>query len=173
MAKAKKIKKTIKTKKTSKSNLTLKQETFCQKFVELMNGTKAALEAGYSPDSAYSIACENLKKPEIKERIAELRKEIEEQFYYSRTMSFKNLIKAQDLAMDNVFIKVTKDGDTIEIPKPDFTAFLKAEELKGKMAGLYEPEIQQEININSMGRIKVNGKPLDLKVGKAPAIEEE
>ena len=69
MAKAKKIKKTIKTKKTSKSKLTLKQETFCQKFVELMNGTKAALEAGYSPDSAYSIACENLKKPEIKAAI--------------------------------------------------------------------------------------------------------
>ena len=51
--------------------------------------------------------------------------------------------------------------------------FLKAEELKGKLSGLYEPETKQEININCMGNIKIGGKTLNLKVGKEPTKEEE
>ena len=157
----------------TKKKLTPKQEKFCKEYVLCLNGTKAALEAGYSKVSAYSIACENLKKPEIKEYIAALRKEEEEQFYYSRVMSFRKLEEAQQMALDNLFIKVTKDGDTIEIPKPDIAAFLKAEELKGKLNGLYEPEIRQDITINTMGSVKVGGKALTLKIGKEAKTEEE
>ncbi len=154
------------TKKTTdqKNNLTPKQKKFCEEYVILMNGTKAAINAGYSKDTAYSIACENLKKPEIKARIAELRKEIEEQFYYSRTMSFKKLEEVQEKAMNRVCY--SKLGN--EYDNPDLQAFLKAEELKGKMCGLYEPEIQQQVNINCMGSIKIGGKTLNLKVGKEP-----
>lgn len=153
-------------KKESKKNLNERQKKFCREYVLTLNGTQSALNAGYSKNSAYSIACENLKKPEIKEYIAALRKDEEDQFYYSRTMSFKKLEEAQRLALDNVFIKVTKDGETIEIPKPDLPAFLKAEELKGKMSGLYEPEIRQDITINTMGSVKIGGKALTLKIGK-------
>jgi phage terminase small subunit len=152
-----------------KKALKPKQEKFCQEYVVLMNATKAALNAGYSKDSAYSIGSENLKKPEIKARIAELRKEIEEQFYYSRTMSFKKLEEAQQKALSKTLY--TKDGD--EYDAPDLAAFIKAEELKGKMCGLYEPEVRSEININCMGNIKVNGKELSLKVGKEPQKQED
>lgn len=157
------------TEKPKKKKLKPKQEKFCNEYVVLMNATKAALNAGYSERSAYSIGCENLKKPEIKERIAEIRKEIEEQFYYSRTMSFKKLEEAQQKALTKT--AYTKDGD--EYDAPDLSAFIKAEELKGKMCGLYEPEIQNEININCMGNIKVNGKELSLKVGKKPQQQED
>ena len=88
-------------------------------------------------------------------------------------MSFKKLEEAQQMALDNVFLKVTNDGETIEVPKPDVKTFLKAEELKGKLSGLYEPETKQEININCMGNIKIGGKTLNLKVGKEPTTEEE
>lgn len=54
------------------SRLTQKQETFCLKYFELGNATEAAIIAGYSPKTAYVIACENLKKPKIKERLEEL-----------------------------------------------------------------------------------------------------
>ena len=150
----------------SKKKLNERQKKFCEEYVLTLNGTQSALNAGYSKNSAYSIACENLKKPEIKEYIAALRKEQEDNFYYSRTMSFKKLEEAQELALNNVFVKVTKDGETIEIPKPDIAAFLKAEELKGKMNGLYEPEVRQDITINTMGSVKVGGKALTLKIGK-------
>lgn len=161
------------TKKDQKKKLTEKQKKFCKEYVLSLNATKAAEKAGYSKDTAYSIGSENLKKPEIKEYIAQLRKDEEEQFYYSRSMSFKKLEEAQQMALDNVFLKVTNDGETIEVPKPDMKTFLKAEELKGKLSGLYEPETKQEININCMGNIKIGGKTLNLKVGKKPTTEEE
>lgn len=51
-----------------------RQEAFCQHYIANgFNATKAAVSAGYSENSAYSIGSENLIKPEIKERIDELR----------------------------------------------------------------------------------------------------
>lgn len=161
------------TDKNKKKKLTGKQEKFCREYVLCCNGTKAAEKAGYSKDTAYSIACENLKKPEIKARIAELRKSEEDEFYYSRSMSFKKLEEAQKVALERTLTKVTKEGEVLEIDAPDLPSFLKAEELKGKMSGLYEAETKQEININCMGNIKIGGKTLNLKVGKEPQQPEE
>lgn len=53
--------------------LTDKQELFCQRYLIDFNATKAAKEAGYSEDTAYSIGWENLRKPEIQFRIDQLR----------------------------------------------------------------------------------------------------
>lgn len=57
-------------------NLTEKQKTFADAYIETGNQTEAARRAGYSSKTAYSIGNENLKKPEvsayIKERMAEL-----------------------------------------------------------------------------------------------------
>lgn len=161
------------TKKDQKKKLTEKQKKFCKEYVLSLNATKAAEKAGYSKDTAYSIGSENLKKPEIKEYIAQLRKDEEEQFYYSRSMSFKKLELVQMLALDRKVMKYSKEGDKEEVAAPDIHAFMKAEELKGKLSGLYEPETKQEININCMGNIKIGGKTLNLKVGKEPTTEEE
>jgi len=57
------------------AKLTPKQEAFCLEYLIDLNATKAAMRAGYSESSAYSIAGENMKKPEIIERIAELKAE--------------------------------------------------------------------------------------------------
>ena len=61
-----------------KPKLTAKQEKFCQEYLIDLNGTKAAKRAGYSPKTAGKIACENQTKPEIRERIIEIRAEIKE-----------------------------------------------------------------------------------------------
>lgn len=60
-----------------KAKLTGKQEKFCREFIKDFNATKSAERSGYSKATAYSIGSENLKKPDIKARIAELL-EIEE-----------------------------------------------------------------------------------------------
>ena len=52
--------------------LSLKQQRFCEYYVELANATEAAKRAGYSEKTAYSIGTENLKKPEIQKYIEEL-----------------------------------------------------------------------------------------------------
>lgn len=51
-------------------NLTDKQRIFIQNYLSNgFNATKAALDAGYSENTAYSIASENLRKPEIRSAI--------------------------------------------------------------------------------------------------------
>ena len=58
--------------------LTQKQETFCLKYFELGNATEAAKVAGYSPRTARHMASENLTKPVIQARVAELRQRAED-----------------------------------------------------------------------------------------------
>lgn len=58
------------------SNFTDKQAAFIREYPVDFNATQAAIRAGYSERTAYSIGHENLKKPEIwaaiEERIAEM-----------------------------------------------------------------------------------------------------
>lgn len=53
--------------------MTPKQEKFCAEYLIDLNGTQAAIRAGYSPKTADRIANQNLRKLEIKNRIQELR----------------------------------------------------------------------------------------------------
>lgn len=58
--------------------LTDKQQRFCEEYVIDLNGTQAAIRSGYSSKTARSISNENLTKPDIREYISELQKEIQE-----------------------------------------------------------------------------------------------
>lgn len=54
------------------AGLTLKQKAFCEEYLIDLNATQAAIRAGYSENTARSIASENLSKPDINDYIAEL-----------------------------------------------------------------------------------------------------
>lgn len=82
-----------------------KQLAFCEAYLRLWNATQAALEAGYSPKTSYSIGQENLKKPEIqvylKRRLSEV------------TMSADEVLqRLADQARASLlpFIEVSDDG---------------------------------------------------------------
>lgn len=51
--------------------MTPKQQKFCDEYLISGNATDAAIKAGYSPKTAYSIGNENLKKLEIRAYINE------------------------------------------------------------------------------------------------------
>ena len=51
--------------------MTKKQKRFVDEYLIDLNATQAAVRAGYSPNTAYSIGAENLKKPEIQNAIDE------------------------------------------------------------------------------------------------------
>ena len=53
--------------------LTDKQEMFCKEYLIDLNATQSAIRAGYSKKTAKDIACENLAKPNIQQRIQELK----------------------------------------------------------------------------------------------------
>jgi len=70
MATKKARKKSDPAKKTGESSeLTPQQELFIKEYLVDFNGTRAAKAAGYSVKTAYSIASENLRKPEIATKI--------------------------------------------------------------------------------------------------------
>ncbi len=50
--------------------MSAKQQRFVEEYLVDHNATQAAIRAGYSPKTAYSIGHENLKKPEIAAAIA-------------------------------------------------------------------------------------------------------
>ena len=50
--------------------MTKKQKLFVKEYLIDLNATQAAIRAGYSPDSAYAIGSENLKKPEVSKYIS-------------------------------------------------------------------------------------------------------
>lgn len=53
--------------------LTDKQEMFCREYLIDLNATQAAIRAGYSAKTANRTASENMSKPDIQSRIAELK----------------------------------------------------------------------------------------------------
>ena len=53
--------------------LTDKQDMFCREYLIDLNATQAAIRAGYSAKTANRTASENLSKPDIQSRIAELK----------------------------------------------------------------------------------------------------
>lgn len=58
--------------------LTDKQERFCYEYCIDFNATQAAIRAGYSEKTAFTIGSENLRKPYIKERISDMQSNLSE-----------------------------------------------------------------------------------------------
>lgn len=58
--------------------LTEKQKRFADEYIQSGNATQAAIKAGYSKKSSYSVGSENLRKPEVKRYISERMKGINE-----------------------------------------------------------------------------------------------
>lgn len=55
------------------SELNAKQQRFCEEYLIDLNGTQAAIRAGYSKKTASAIAVENLQKPAINSYVAKLK----------------------------------------------------------------------------------------------------
>ena len=57
------------------AKLTAKQELFCKEYLKDLNATQAALRAGYSENTSRQIGTENLSKPAVAAKIAQLMSE--------------------------------------------------------------------------------------------------
>lgn len=67
---------TKKVKKEPSKKFTDKEQRFIEEYLVDFNRTKAAIRAGYSPHTAYSIGSENLKKPEIRAAVDQKLKDL-------------------------------------------------------------------------------------------------
>ena len=73
--------------------LTEKQKRFCEEYLIDFNATQAALRAGYSQKTAYSIGDENLRKPEIQSEIQTLIRKRSERTGINADIVIKELVK--------------------------------------------------------------------------------
>lgn len=90
--------------------LTPKQRRFVEEYLIDLNGTQAAIRAGYSVDSAQQIASENLCKPLVAQAIADRRAELSTKAGLSTQRVLDEL---QKLAFANMqdFMRFTADGE--------------------------------------------------------------
>lgn len=81
------------------AGLTDKQQRFVEEYLIDLNATQAAIRAGYSEKTAYSVGHENLKKPEIQKAIEEAKNKLSERTELTVDMVVQGLLKeAQDYA---------------------------------------------------------------------------
>lgn len=94
-----------------------KQQRFVDEYLVDRNATQAAIRAGYSAKTAYSIGEENLRKPEVKKAIEIGEVEIAERTKITQDMVMKELAK---IGFSNMldYITITDGGD----PVTDFSA---------------------------------------------------
>ena len=145
----------------STKGLTQKQETFCVKYFELRNVTKAALAAGYSAKYAVSIGSFTLTKPAIQARIKELRGKVEKQV-------FKNL---KDASVMSVLERKQKLS---EIGRADVTEFVDKEgnvDVSGGNTGVIEEIQVKDWRGRKDGRVQSRTKKVKIHP-KIQAIQE-
>lgn len=122
--------------------MTAKQQRFCDEYLIDLDGTKAAIRAGYSPKTASAIASENLRKPKVREYIDVRMAEKEKQLIADQDEVLKYLTSVLRGQSQSEVVVVVSSGDFMtEAQKlkkaPDEKERLKAAELLGKRYGLY------------------------------------
>ncbi|WP_336999406.1 terminase small subunit [Pantoea agglomerans] len=94
--------------------LTDKQEMFCREYLIDLNATQAAIRAGYSDKTANRTASENLSKPDIQNRIADLKSQRNEQVNIDASYVLRRLVEIDqmdviDIVRDDLSLKPVTD----------------------------------------------------------------
>lgn len=119
--------------KKSEKSLTAKQQAFCEEYLIDLNATQAAIRAGYSEHTAKDIACENLAKPNIAEKIAELKAERSKRVKIDADYVLTGLKELNDICMGKKEVSITnRDGATESTKLFEPAAANKSYELMGK-----------------------------------------
>jgi phage terminase small subunit len=120
--------------------LTDKQEAFCQEYLIDLNATQAAIRAGYSEHTANVIGPENLAKPCIAEKIAELKAERSERVQVDADFVLQGLINVATRCMQEEEVMIRNaDGSMIGSGEYKFehSGANRAYELLGKHLKLF------------------------------------
>jgi len=135
------------------AKLTAKQQRFCDEYLIDLNATQAAIRAGYSKKTAYSIGVENLNKPELKKYIEARMAEKESELIADQDEVLKYLTSVLRGKTQSEIVVVEGIGDGCSEARamqkaPDEKERLKAAELLGKRYGLYTDKVEQQIDMD-------------------------
>jgi phage terminase small subunit len=128
--------------------LTDKQERFCQEYLIDLNGTQAAIRAGYSERSAKEEASRLLTKDNIQQRIKELQEQISLRLEITQDWVLKRFKDISDRCMtaEPVMIK-DGEGNWVESGEYQFdsSGANKATESIAKHLGFFEKDNKKEV----------------------------
>lgn len=152
------------------ARMTAKQQRFCDEYLIDMNGTQAAIRAGYKEKTAAVIASENLRKPNIQEYIEKRMAEKEdaliakqdEVLKYLSSVMRRELKESVVVTLQNKTEKWVMDEDTGKLKKQTITeespavveipAKLsdanKAAELLGKVYALFTDKVDADVDMD-------------------------
>ncbi|TPD93618.1 terminase small subunit [Pantoea vagans] len=77
--------------------LTDKQEMFCREYLIDLNATQAAIRAGYSEKTANRTGSENLSKPDVAQRIIDLKSERNERVEVNSDYVLRRLVEIDEM----------------------------------------------------------------------------
>ena len=131
-----------------------RQRDFCEYVAQGLNAYRAAIKAGYSEKYAKTDSHKLLEKykKEIEALKPIVQETLEKEFTYSVKESFNKLCEIQELAM------LQNDNGNYS----NLGVAAKAEELKGKMYGVYEADNKQKAFNISVNReaVEVEGNSI-------------
>lgn len=139
--------------------LTQKQKMLCELYLRYNGDLHSIYKmAGYASVGSAKAALKGVKASAYLKELEEVRAEIlQKELRYSAVESFNNLQKAQDLALTKQKLIVSKTG-VYKHDDKDLTNFIKAEELKGKLAGLYKQEEEEKKPMTIMNIIRYDDR---------------
>lgn len=135
------------------ANMTDKQQRFCDEYLIDLNGTQAAIRAGYSEKTARNIASENLAKPDIQQYIKKRMAEKEKTLIADQDEVLRYLTSVLRGESQSAEIVVEGVGEgrsaarTIQ-KEPSEKDRLKAAELLGKRYGLYTDKVEADVDLS-------------------------
>lgn len=100
--------------------LTQKERIFCHEYVVDWNGSRSARAAKYSENTCAEIACENLRKPHIKQYIEFIKNDLEIESGISKLRNLKELAKiaySSIAHLHNTWIKLNDFEELTDIQK--------------------------------------------------------
>ncbi|MFU8927766.1 terminase small subunit [Acinetobacter puyangensis] len=128
-----------------------KQQRFVDEYLIDRNATQAAIRAGYSAKTAYSIGEQNLKKLEIAKAIEDGERELAKRAQVSQEYVVKTIVKTIERSMQSEAVTdrdgipvcaEDADGEWRPVYKFDAFAALKGAELLGKHLGMFKERIE-------------------------------
>lgn len=131
--------------------LTDKQEQFCLEYLIDLNATQSAIRAGYSKKTAYSIGQENLKKPEIQNRISELKEERSKKVSLTALDVLKEL---KNFAYSDITETILLTTDQIKELSPDIRRLITSYKKISKKYGENDEFEEESVELRFVDKMK-------------------
>ncbi|HEJ7888723.1 TPA: terminase small subunit [Serratia liquefaciens] len=139
--------------------LTDKQEMFCREYLIDLNATQAAIRAGYSENTSRKIGSENLTKPDIQNRIAELKAQRNEQINIDAAYVLRRLVEIDQMDVLDI---MTNDMSIKPVSKwpPSWRRYLSGFDL----ADMFEGRGEDREMVGILKKIKWPDKVKNLEL---------